>query len=325
MLGWREFNFVRVVRVMVIVSVKHVVFSLYVFSLSYTYLRGARRFKIVRHLTDVWMIISPINVLMYLFSKKSLNKPYISLDEFKELDVFQENWQAIRDEALTLYKNSNIKQKLEKDDVGFYDLGFYSFLKSGWNRFYLKWYDTDFGSAEKLCPKTLAMVRAVPSVKAAMFALLPPGAKLNLHRDPYAGSLRYHLGLSTPNSDLCNIIVDGQTYSWRDGKAVMFDETYLHEAVNKSDQDRLIFFCDVERPIRFSLVRLINKYFSKFIMSNACAPNLTGDKSGIINKIFSYVYVLRLQAKKLKAWNELVYKISEYSLLIAAAYFIFIW
>ena len=43
-----------------------------------------------------------------------------------------------------------------------------------------------------------------------MFAVLPPGGKLGAHRDPFAGSLRYHLGLVTPNSDKCRILVDGQ-------------------------------------------------------------------------------------------------------------------
>ena len=28
-----------------------------------------------------------------------------------------------------------------------------------------------------------------------MFASLPPGGRLVQHRDPYAGSLRYHMGL----------------------------------------------------------------------------------------------------------------------------------
>src|SRR5689334_24353903 len=36
---------------------------------------------------------------------------------------------------------------------------------------------------------------------------LPPGGKLVQHRDPYAGSLRYHLGLVTPKSPgECRII-----------------------------------------------------------------------------------------------------------------------
>ena len=51
-----------------------------------------------------------------------------------------------------------------------------------------------------------------------MFANLPPGGKLVQHRDPYAGSLRYHLGLVVPKSPgECRIFIDGQSYSWRDG------------------------------------------------------------------------------------------------------------
>ncbi|MGH6634584.1 MAG: aspartyl/asparaginyl beta-hydroxylase domain-containing protein, partial [Gammaproteobacteria bacterium] len=53
-------------------------------------------------------------------------------------------------------------------------------------------------------------------------------------------SLRYHLGLVTPSSDDCFINVDGVPYSWRDGEAFLFDETYLHYARNDSDQYRLI-------------------------------------------------------------------------------------
>ncbi len=79
-----------------------------------------------------------------------------------------------------------------------------------------------------------------------MFAMLPPGSTLTLHRDPYAGSLRYHLGLDTPNDDGCTIVVDGERYSWRDGEDVVFDETYLHWAENTTQKDRIILFCDIE-------------------------------------------------------------------------------
>ena len=54
--------------------------------------------------------------------------------------------------------------------------------------------------------------------------------RLGAHRDPFAGSLRYHLGLVTPNSPECFIVVDGEKYYWKDGEAVMFDETYIHTA-----------------------------------------------------------------------------------------------
>ena len=76
-----------------------------------------------------------------------------------------------------------------------------------------------------LCPVTTELLKGIPNIKAAMFASLPPGSRLPRHRDPYAGSLRFHMGLITPNSPDCYINVDGETYYWRDGEAVVFDET----------------------------------------------------------------------------------------------------
>src|SRR5437763_13255709 len=91
-----------------------------------------------------------------------------------------------------------------------------------------------------------------------MFALHPQDSKPGAHRDPFAGSLRYHLGLVTPNSDSCRIVVDGEPYFWRDGEPVMFDETFIHTAENRSDVTRIILFCDVERPLRNRVIAWLN-------------------------------------------------------------------
>ncbi|WP_395239557.1 aspartyl/asparaginyl beta-hydroxylase domain-containing protein, partial [Salmonella sp. s54412] len=92
---------------------------------------------------------------------------------------------------------------------------------TGWKRFYLKWYEDAHPSASQLCPQTPALLRDIPSVKAARVATLPDGSRLPRHRDPSAGSLRFHLGLATPNDDRGFIEVDGQRYSWRDGEGVL--------------------------------------------------------------------------------------------------------
>ena len=41
-----------------------------------------------------------------------------------------------------------------------------------------------------------------------MFSVLAPGAKILPHDGVYKGCLRFHLGLSTPNSDDCFIIIN---------------------------------------------------------------------------------------------------------------------
>ncbi len=156
-----------------------------------------------------------------------------------------------------------------------------------------------------------------------MFAMLPPGARLVKHRDPYAGSLRYHLGLVTPNSDNCYINVDGQRYSWRDGEAVIFDETFIHYAENTSEQNRIILFVDVKRPVAFFLVDWINRLFSRVVLGASATKNIDGDKIGFLNRIFSSIYKVRILGKKIKAYNRRLYYILQYGLYAWLIYLIF--
>jgi beta-hydroxylase len=151
-----------------------------------------------------------------------------------------------------------------------------------------------------LCPRTVELVESIPGINAAMFALLPPRTKLGAHRDPFAGSLRYHLGLVTPNSDLCRIVVDGEPYVWRDGEPVMFDETFIHIAENRSDVTRIILFCDIERPLRTRLVRALNHFVKTTLIRESQTENVPGDRVGLLNHIFNAVYRVRLIGKAIK-------------------------
>ena len=50
------------------------------------------------------------------------------------------------------------------------DAGFRSFFRTGWKRFYLKWYDDPVPSAQVLCPRATDLVNRVPGLNAAMYA-----------------------------------------------------------------------------------------------------------------------------------------------------------
>jgi beta-hydroxylase len=169
----------------------------------------------------------------------------------------------------------------------------------------------------------VALLRSIPSVKAAMFASLPPGATLQRHRDPYAGSLRYHLGLATPNDPHCYIEVDGQRYHWRDGEAVMFDETYIHHAANATAQQRVILFCDVERPLWTAPVRGFNRLFARHVMAAAATQNVPGERVGALNRVFQGFYALRRRAKDLKAHSRTAYYAGKWALIGAALWALF--
>jgi len=293
------------------------VLLLFAGSAAWTHWRGKVRHGFFRQLSDHSTFTAPLNGFVYLFSALPA-KPYLPPSCFPELRLLKEEWQTIRDEALALRDASRIRAA-----TAYNDIGFNSFFRNGWRRFYLKWYGGPHPSAVALCPRTVELLGRIPSVKAAMFAELPPGGRLGLHRDPYAGALRYHLGLVTPNHDRCAIVVDGESYSWRDGEDIVFDETYLHHAFNETGEDRIILFCDIERPMKYRWARTINRAVGSFLMRAAASPNETGDYTGGLNRIFRYLYAVRRVGKQLKAWNRTVYYIVKWCLFAAIALVIF--
>uniref|UniRef100_UPI00227FF9D8 aspartyl/asparaginyl beta-hydroxylase domain-containing protein n=1 Tax=Escherichia coli TaxID=562 RepID=UPI00227FF9D8 len=111
----------------------------------------------------------------------------------------------------------------------------------------------------------------------------------------------------------------GQEYYWRDGEAVVFDETFIHYAENKTDQNRIILFADVERPMRYRWARAFNRVVGGFLLRAAAAPNQEGDATGGINRIFKYVNAVRDAGQRLKARNRRGYYLLKW-LVIAAIF-----
>jgi beta-hydroxylase len=281
-----------------------------VLSATAVHFRGRVRLKFARQLTDHSTFVAPYNALVYMASKAP-NRPFQDASKFPELKTLIDNWQVIRDEGLALMDEGRIGVS-----TGHNDIGFHTFFKRGWKRFYLKWYEDALPSAKATCPRTVELLSRVPSVHGAMFAMLPAGGIIGPHRDPFAGSLRLHLGLRTPNSDACWIDVDGQRYSWRDGQGVVFDETYVHSAANETDVDRLILFCDVERPVRAPFAP-VNRFVIRHVMSATTTQNVEGERIGAINRAFGTLFRIKQAGQDLKAKNRKLYYSLKYALILA--------
>lgn len=284
------------------------------------HLRGRARLRFDRQLVDHSALFAPYNLLMYAFSAVPA-RPILDRSGFPHLDALRDNWQVIREEAMHLFDEGYIRAAEKHNDASFN-----SFFKQGWKRFYLKWYGEPLASAETLCPRTVALLADMPKVKAAMFALLPPGSKLNPHRDPFAGSLRYHLGLITPNSDDCRIFVDGQMHAWRDGQDVVFDETYVHWAENRTDQTRVILFADVERPLRTRWMRAINHRVGAFMGKITASPNTDSEaeKTGFVNRMFALNQRGRERSRTFKKKSPKLFRALKYTGMLVAAWLIFL-
>jgi beta-hydroxylase len=297
---------------------------LYVFLAAtlFVHFRGRVRYPFWRQLTNYSTFLAPYNALMVLFSRVPTT-PVVDAAAFPALAPLRENWQTIRDEALELVRRGEIRASERREDIAFN-----SFFKRDWKRFYVKWYDDVLPSAMAHCPKTAALVESIPSVNAAMFVSLAPHSRLPKHRDPFAGSLRYHLGLVTPNSDACRIEIDGEPHFWRDGEVLMFDETYIHRAENTTDRERIILFCDIARPLKTGFMTAVNRFVTRHVVKITASRNDGSEKIGFVNRVAGRLYVVRDWTKRVKRANRPLYFTIAYGLkvvlLAAVAYSVFL-
>ena len=294
---------------------RYVVLGIFVISALYVHYRGRVRFKLLRQLFNHSTLLAPYNSLMYLFSALPA-RPILDPAQLPELDELRRHWPMMRAEALRLANEGYVRDALHNNDIGFN-----SFFKRGWKRFYLKWYDQPLPSARALCPQTVALLESLPSIQGAMIASLAPHSRLNPHRDPFAGSLRFHLGLVTANSDDCYISVDGQHYSWHDGEALLFDETYIHSVENNTDVTRLVLLCDVERPLRCRPLSAMNHWVNRHIIKASATQNLEAEPVGWLNRFYGNVYHplaggIALGMKRIKQANRAAYEIVKYALVL---------
>ena len=110
-----------------------------------------------------------------------------------------------------------------------------------------------------LCPVTEALLSLHPEVVSALFSTLPPDKALTLHRGPFRGVLRLHLPILAPDGRTCPqlsrdqvppayLLCGGQTHTFERGRCVLFDDMFVHQAVNPTTAPRTVLFLDVLRP-----------------------------------------------------------------------------
>ena len=126
-----------------------------------------------------------------------------------------------------------------------------------WRLFFLKGAGIWFPKNCEQMPKTAEIIRRNKEIVSAYVSILGPRKKLNPHAGPYSGVLRLHLALDIPHRQRCYIDVDRQRVHWAEGQCILFDDTYMHSAVNNTDEIRAVLFIDILRPLPFPL-HLVN-------------------------------------------------------------------
>jgi aspartate beta-hydroxylase len=168
-----------------------------------------------------------------------------------------------------------IKQEYEQARTHILDLPQYHDVDPGempisqacekkWNVMMLHLLGYEMTEFHNLCPVTFQLLHSIPGLIQAFFSILEPGKSIPLHEGPYRGYLRYHLGIQVPKTDPPSIVVNNQPYTWREGEAVLFDDSWPHEVRNQSHEPRTVLIIDMLRPMPL-LPQLINRFTTNVI------------------------------------------------------------
>jgi aspartate beta-hydroxylase len=229
----------------------------------------------VDHALDIYLGERPANYPepqqrpKFLFFPDIPTPRFYARELFDWYEVLERNVDVIRGEMLAvLHGNVGIEPFLKipkAEDVP-------RFLGAGpqgppaWDAFFFYRHGTRYRDNCERCPRTAAILDSLPLVRIRAhapeicFSVLAPGTHILPHHGVTNTRLVTHLPLVVPEK--CAISVGGEEHAWQEGRCVTFDDTFSHEAWNRSDSTRVVLITDNWNPYmtaieREAVVRLV--------------------------------------------------------------------
>ncbi len=191
------------------------------------------------------------DAMRWLYDRRIAAPPILNIERhFPNARLFTANWQAIRDEALA------VRGKLERVPL------FHEIMKAQkpisdndgreWRMFVMKAYGAEIRGNLQSCPTMASILARCPEVLSASFSFLAPGKHVPVHRGPFRGVMRFHVGLAMPRTADgrlgATLWVNGTPHLLDNGDCLLWDDTYPHEVMNATDELRIALLLDVWRP-----------------------------------------------------------------------------
>ena len=170
-------------------------------------------------------------------------KYFYSSKEFEQLLFLEEAFSLIKNELLELIsKNQNTWLDTFPSYVD-------SVEKNAWQVFTFSFFQMKNTTNEAICPQTASIINKIPGLISCDFSRLKKQTHILPHKGYSKMILRCHLPLIIPNREACGIRVAEDTKYWEEGKLLIFDDSYEHEAWNTGDKDRFVLMFDIPNPL----------------------------------------------------------------------------
>ena len=182
--------------------------------------------------------------------ERSLKNPAV-VDPDQHFPAHQEllnSYESIRRETLEVALSGRLPANHE---IMQQQRTLYEFDRKIWGMLPLRGYGYNYPANQQQIPTLRAFLERHPDVVSAAVSLFPPGKVLRPHKGPFKGVWRYHLPLYVQELShgrtSCELKINGIRYDLREGEGFLWDDTFMHSAVNRSDQPRVVLLFDVFR------------------------------------------------------------------------------
>lgn len=131
---------------------------------------------------------------------------------------------------------------------------------AAWDAFFFYRHGERFDDNCARAPRTAALLESLPLVRIrdhapeTLYSVLRPGTHILPHRGVTNTRLVTHLPLIVPSD--CALNVGGEIHEWQEGRCVSFDDTFEHEAWNRSGDTRVVMILDSWNPDLTEVERL---------------------------------------------------------------------
>jgi aspartyl/asparaginyl beta-hydroxylase (cupin superfamily) len=161
-------------------------------------------------------------------------------------ESLRNHWREIAEEANAVLRTPELLPRLDEVSPDHERIA----GDGRWRCFFLTGYGQQIPANCARAPRTAALVAGIPQLNSAFFSILEQGAVIPPHNGVTRGLLTWHLGLRTPRQpENCWMRVDNEKVHWREGEAILFDDTYRHEVRNDTPDHRIILLVQVKRPM----------------------------------------------------------------------------
>jgi aspartate beta-hydroxylase len=181
--------------------------------------------------------------------------PFLDPDLVPWAGRLREAFPTIRREALDLFESREpIPSFIDFDPgerMGEYLGGLAE--KPAWDAFFFYRRGARFDANHRRCPETSEVLESLDLFRVAgqapeiCFSYLAPHTTIMPHHGVSNIRLVMHLPLRVPPDCELRLVGIGE-HRWREGELLLFDDTYLHEASNRSDETRIVLLMDCWNP-----------------------------------------------------------------------------